>query len=74
MRDVIVYIGSKPCDIILNERCFLLLQSCMQQSMCGIIGKCGYVLSLSKDVLSIIMEYSVYFNFSAGYVRRQFFV
>ena len=29
VHNVIFYIGSKPCDIILDERRFLLLQSCM---------------------------------------------
>ena len=72
MRDVIVYIGLKPCDIILDERRFLLLQSCMQNA-CGVTRKCGHVSSHSKDVLRIIVEYSVYFNLSARYVRRQFF-
>ena len=72
VRDVIVCIGSKPCDIILDERRVSLLQSCMQ-SACGVIRKCGHVLSHSKDVLRIIMENSVYFNLSAGYVKRQFF-
>ena len=51
----------------------LLLQSCMQ-SACDVIRKFGYALFHSKDLLRIIMEYSVYFNLSTGYVRRQFFV
>ena len=72
MRDVIVYIGSKPSNIISNDRRFVLLQSCMQ-SACGVVEKCGHVLSHSKDVLCIIMEHSVYFHLSTGYVRRQFF-
>ena len=74
MRDVIVYIGSKPCDIILDdhEKHFLFLLSCMQ-SACDVIRKCEHLLSHSKDVLRIIMEYSVYFNLSAGYIKRRFF-
>ena len=72
VHDVIIYIGSKPCDIILDERGFLLLQSCMQ-SACGVIRKCRHMLYHSNDVLRIILEYSVYFNFSTGYVRHQFF-
>ena len=71
VHDVSVYIGSMFCDIILDERRFLLLQSCIQ-SACGVKRKCGHVLSYSKDVLHIIMEYCVYFNLSTGYVRRQF--
>ena len=67
-----MYIGLKPRDIILDERCFLLLQSCMQ-SASGIIRKSGHELSHSKDILCIIIEYSVYFNLSAGCARCQFF-
>ena len=66
--DVIVYIDSKPYDIILDERRFLLLQSL--QSPRGAKRKCEHVVSHSKDVMRIIMEYSVSFILSAGYVRR----
>ena len=63
VRDIglIVFIGLKPCDIILDERRFLLLQSYMQ-SACSAIRKYRLVLSHLKDALHIIMEYSVYFN------------
>ena len=73
VRDVIVYIGSKPCDIILDdhERHFLFLRSCMQSAY-DVIRKCEHVLSHSKNVLRITMEYSVYFNLSAGYIKRRF--
>ena len=72
VRDVIVYIGSKPCDLFIDDRRFLLNMSCLN-SQYSTIRLCGHLLSNSHDVTRISMKYSVFVNLSVAGVRRQFY-
>ena len=43
VHGLIVYIGSKPCDILLDERHSLLLMSCLKNN-CNVVKICGLLL------------------------------
>ena len=72
MREVIVYIASKPCDILLGEWRFLLLLSCLK-NICNSIRLSAYLMKDSADVRRIKMKYNVDFIVSARVVMKQFF-
>ena len=72
IRDVIVYIGSKPCGILIDERRFLMNMSCLN-SLYSTIRLCGHLLSNSHDITRISMTYSVFVNLSVAGVKRQFY-
>ena len=70
--EVIVYIGSKPRDILLDERRFLLLLFCLK-SICNPIRLGACLMKDSADVRCIKMKHNVDFIVSASAMRKQFF-
>jgi hypothetical protein len=58
VRDIIVYAGSKPCDVMLDERHFLLLRECLRSDY-GIVRLCGRLHGQLKYVTKICLTYGV---------------
>jgi hypothetical protein len=55
---IIVYAGSKPCDVMLDERHFLLLRECLRSDY-GIVRLCGRLHGQLKYVTKICLTYGV---------------
>jgi Reverse transcriptase (RNA-dependent DNA polymerase) len=72
VRDIIIIVGSKPCDVLVDERRVLQLLTCLKGD-CDVIRICGRLLCNSRDLMRIFMKYDVHFTLSAGLVKLQFY-
>ena len=72
VRKGIVYIRSKPCNILLDERRFLLSLSCLE-STCNPIRLSACLMKDSANVRCIKMKCNVDFIVPASVVKKQFF-
>ena len=70
LHDLIAYIGSKPCDIFLDERRSLLLMSYLK-SIYNVVKICGHLLIDLAEFRRISMKYDTDLVLPVGLIRQK---
>ena len=73
MRDVIFYIGLRPCNILMDKRRYLLLISCLRND-CETTRRCSALLEYEDDFIHITTAYGFNSLMCVSIIKRLMFI